>query len=71
MSENTPEATAADPGTDLPDVPEDAPEGDAIGYAVYDLTLAQYVGGVVPDKPSRADAKAQVQEGHEFKVIRV
>lgn len=43
---------------ELFDAPADVPEGESIGYAVYDRELGQYVSEVYRgDKPKAADAK--------------
>ena len=46
MSENTTEATEAPEDAHLAKAPEDAPTSSAVGYAVYDRTLGQFVGSV-------------------------
>jgi len=55
MSETKPEAAQA---PELFDPPEDVPEGESVGYAVYDRVLGQYVSEVYRDgKPKASDAK--------------
>lgn len=52
--------------------PEDRPEKDATGYAVFNTTLGQFTGPVHRDgKPSQEDAKALLPAGHKFKIVRV
>jgi len=53
------------------EAPADVDEDRATGYAVYDTTLGQFVGGVTAKKPSATDAKAAVVKGHTHKVVRV
>jgi hypothetical protein len=43
-------------------------EGDRKGFAVYNLTLGRYVGGVQATKPTKADAGKLVPEGHDVEV---
>lgn len=68
MTEN-PTETATGP---VPvDAPKDAPEDTATGYAVYDRTIGQYVGGVTSDKPSSSEARRRVAKGHVHAIVRV
>lgn len=66
-----PDADPTEATTPSPDV-QPKPEATGSGrYAVYDLTLTQYVGGVVDKKPTQADAKKLVRKGHKFEVREV
>ena len=73
MTENT---TESDTGRydvsslELADPPEDVPEGEATGYAVYDRVLRQYVSEVSKDKPKLADARKLHGHDH-LAVVRV
>lgn len=72
--ETTPEVTTETPAPAEPEVapaPKDAAEDVATGYAVYDRTLARYVGGVTTDKPSKSDAAKLVAKGHRHAIVRV
>lgn len=65
MTENTPEAT--EPETTEPEQPQtdeqpSVPTDSITGWAVYDTTLGQFVGGVTRGKkPTAKDAKATME----------
>lgn len=61
MTEATTEATTDDLRPPQFDAPKDAPSNTAVGFAVYDRTMGQYVGPVVhgKSKPSQEDAQAR------------
>jgi hypothetical protein len=71
MSENTNPEQPEVPAPQLQPVPEAVREADAIGFAVYNRTLGQFVPGVSKDKPSQRDADKRVPEGHTAAVVRV
>lgn len=66
-----PRSTPSTSGPDLVDAPADADSDVASGYAVYDRTIGQYVGGVTSDKPTKGDAGKLVPKGHTAAVVRV
>lgn len=54
------------------DAPADVPEERATGHAIYDRTLGQFVGEVHRGKkPTDAQVKEAVAEGHVSAVVRV
>lgn len=76
MTETTPEQPK--PGNEpTPQPPDDPtppapPEQSGTGrFAVYDETIRQYVGGVVDKRPTKAEARKLVREGHDFTVKEV
>lgn len=66
-----PPEPAPEPEDTLTPAPEDAPDDVATGYAVYDRTLARYVGPVTSKRPSKGDAAKLVGKGHTAAVVRV
>lgn len=60
--------------TDPTTTPDPEPEpaqptaAERTGYAVYDLTILQFVGGVTKDKPSAKAARELVAEGHDYEI---
>lgn len=71
MTENATEARKGRGVGEPVAAPKDAPEDTATGFAVYDRTLARFVGPVHTDRPSRSDADKAVAEGHVAAVVRV
>lgn len=69
MSETSTETSTEAEG--LAPVPADVDENHATGYAVFDTTLGQFVGSVVQEKPSKAQAAKAVRKGHQAAVVRV
>lgn len=70
-TQRAPRVTRSTSGPVLVDAPADADSDVATGYAVYDRTLGQYVGGVTSEKPTKADAGKLVGKDHTAAVVRV
>lgn len=71
MTETVTEAPERATTAAMFDAPADAAEAVATGYKVYNRTLGRYVGPTTDTKPSNADARKAVPEGHVSAVVRV